>query len=287
MMKPLPRATVAQAFIDACEAELRALKPGNVHAFAAGHRMQVRDFEVSAKAAAPHIANPRLGVGARIRRAVDATVDAVGCNTNLGIVLLCAPMAAAAQSTGAPLDSALKKVLAGLTRQDAAETFAAIRRANPAGLGSVKSADVSGPANVTLLEAMALAARRDRIARAYVTGFDDIFRVGLPRLEHARSAGGEPDDAVTFVHLSFLAANADSHIARKHGPAKAREVKAAAKAKLALAQPPISISARNQLMEFDRELKSAGLNPGTTADFVVATLFADLLISKLPRKRGG
>ncbi|MBX6323666.1 MAG: triphosphoribosyl-dephospho-CoA synthase, partial [Rhodospirillaceae bacterium] len=32
-------ARIAAAYVAACLAELRALKPGNVHAFADGHRM--------------------------------------------------------------------------------------------------------------------------------------------------------------------------------------------------------------------------------------------------------
>ena len=287
MTKSLPRAVIAEAFVAACKAELRALKPGNVHVYAAGHRMQVRDFELSAEAAAPHIANPRLSVGARIHRAIDATIDAAGCNTNLGIVLLSAPLAVAAQRTDLPLQVALQAVLAALDRKDAAEAFAAISRANPAGIGHVPKADVSQPAGVTLLEAMALAARRDRIARAYVTGFADIFDFGLPRLAKSRLRGGAPEDAVTALHMAYLAAFPDSHIARKHGLAAARSVKAIARTKHGLAQLPISPAARAALLEFDQDLKSKSLNPGTTADFVVATIFAETIISKSTALRGG
>ena len=69
---------VGRAFHDACLAELEALKPGNVHRFAGGHRMSVADFERSAAAAAPAIGRPRLSVGKRILRAVEATRTAVG-----------------------------------------------------------------------------------------------------------------------------------------------------------------------------------------------------------------
>jgi triphosphoribosyl-dephospho-CoA synthase len=89
-------ALVAAAFVAACEAELDAPKPGNVHHFAPGHGMAAQDFIASARAAAPHIAAPGASVGARILGAVDATWDAVGQNTNLGIILLCAPLAHAA-----------------------------------------------------------------------------------------------------------------------------------------------------------------------------------------------
>ena len=48
---------VEQAYLTACMAELAALKPGNVHAYAAGHRMTVADFEASARLSAPAIAS--------------------------------------------------------------------------------------------------------------------------------------------------------------------------------------------------------------------------------------
>jgi triphosphoribosyl-dephospho-CoA synthase len=279
MTRALTRAEIADAFVAACKAELAALKPGNVHIHAAGHRMKVRDFEVSAEAAAPHIANPRLGVGARIRRAVEATIAAVDCNTNLGIVLLAAPLAAAAQRPGFPdLADTLAEVLAGLDRKDAADAFAAIAHANPAGLGKAEKADVGGPAEVTLLEAMALAASRDRIARAYTNGFDDVLGYGVRVLAAARRAGGLPEDAITRLHMMFLATMLDSHIWRKHGRAAARRVKAEANIKLVLSKPPITARGRTGLMALDRDLKAQGLNPGTTADLVVATLFAETII---------
>ena len=59
--------------------------------------MTVADFLASADAAAPPLAAPGAAVGARILAAVAATRAAVGQNTNLGIVLLCAPLAAAAE----------------------------------------------------------------------------------------------------------------------------------------------------------------------------------------------
>jgi triphosphoribosyl-dephospho-CoA synthase len=97
--RPLTGTEVAQAFHDACVAELDALKPGNVHRFGedAG---SVADFEVSARAAAPAFGMPTMPVGVRVRLAVEATIGVVGHNTNLGIVLLAAPLAAAAYDQG-------------------------------------------------------------------------------------------------------------------------------------------------------------------------------------------
>lgn len=99
---------IAEAFIAACRDEIEAPKPGNVHIFADGHGMTVPDFLRSAEAAAPALSNPSLLVGARILAAVEATFAAAGMNTNLGIILLCAPLAAAAE-TGADLHTTLRR----------------------------------------------------------------------------------------------------------------------------------------------------------------------------------
>src|ERR1700689_4813799 len=88
-----PEDRVAAAYIEACLAELDAPKPGNVHRFAPGHGMEVADFVRSAEASAAAIAAKGVRVGVRIRAAVDATLKAVGQNTNLGSILLWATLA--------------------------------------------------------------------------------------------------------------------------------------------------------------------------------------------------
>ena len=94
----------------ACLAELDALKVGNVHAYAGGHRMETADFVASAEVSAPFLAAAGARVGERVRGAVAATRARVGQNTNLGILLLCAPLARAAESAP-PLRAALATVL--------------------------------------------------------------------------------------------------------------------------------------------------------------------------------
>src|SRR6516225_671616 len=114
---------VAEAFIAACRDELEAPKPGNVHVYASGHRMTAAQFVDSAAAAADPLCAPGTRVGARTRGAVEATLQAVGANTNLGIVLLCAPLAAAVEREPLKLRDALVAVLDGLDIQDAEDAF--------------------------------------------------------------------------------------------------------------------------------------------------------------------
>lgn len=276
---------ISSSFLAACRAELDALKPGNVHRHSAGHGMDVAHFERAAEAAAGPIADPSLSVGKRILRATEASVAATGLNTNLGIVLLCAPLAKAAGETtfAIGLRRRLDMILAALDEQDATDAFAAIRIANPAGLGQVDEGDVrDNPDRLTLIKAMYLAAERDRIANAYVTAYSDIFDFALPVFQDARRLAIDSDLAVTTLHMSLLAEFPDSHISRKYGAAAAEEIREEARALKAYWSPVASAKSMAPLIEFDAKMKTKGRNPGTTADFVVATLFVAGLIGQKP-----
>jgi triphosphoribosyl-dephospho-CoA synthase len=281
---------IATGFIAACEAELQAPKPGNVHVFADGHGMTTADFLVSAEAAAPFIAAAQSTVGARIAGAIDATRARVGQNTNLGIVLLCAPLAqAAATAQSADLRQATGRVLQALDISDADAAFRAIAQARPAGLGDAPQHDVHAPAQTTLLDAMRAAANRDRIAWQYANGFGDIFNLGLETLTEARARSADAPLATLAVYAAFLAAFPDSHIARKHGLAAAEAVRGeAAPFTKSLKSAKGRAAAFELALDFDRALKQRGLNPGTSADLTVAVLFADYLgaILARPRKNG-
>jgi triphosphoribosyl-dephospho-CoA synthase len=278
------RATqIADAFRNACLDELDAPKPGNVHGFAAGHRMTASDFIRSADAAAVPLARTGARVGVRILEAVEATFAAVGVNTNLGIILLCAPLAAAAERQSTDLRVALTDVLAALNVEDADLAFRAISRASPAGLGRVAKHDVSAPATITLKQAMAEAADRDRIARQYVSDFADVFELGEPVLAGMLSQARDPRWATLAVYLAFLSAFPDSHIVRKHGATIAEEIRQTAstfgKKFASLTRPDAMLA---ELLAWDTALKERDINPGTSADLTVATVFAHRLRNILP-----
>jgi triphosphoribosyl-dephospho-CoA synthase len=279
---PLKPDIVALAFHDACLAELDALKPGNVHRHGDGHRMTVADFMASADAAAPLIGRAGLSVGQRIRLAVEATAKAVGQNTNLGIILLAAPLAnAALESQSGDLHERLARVLATLTVEDAREAYQSIRTARPGGLGVAPEHDIATEPDITLLEAMRAAETRDRIAWNYTHGFVDIFELGLKWLRQSEERWGEGSWAITAVYLGFLAHVPDTLLERKFGTHEAANVAEEARpieAGLRECETPDDMEA--PLLAFDRSLKERGLNPGTSADLTVATLFASALQAK-------
>lgn len=277
----LPPRTIADAYIAACHLEVRALKPGNVHIHADGHGMAMRHFDISAEVSAPHIANPNLKVGAKVRRAIDATFDAVGCNTNLGIVLLCAPLAAAAGPVNGPSTycERLMRVLDTLDETDTSEIFAAIARANPAGLGEAPEGDVhrSPPAGMTLMDAMTAAADRDLIARTYAERFGPLLTLNRALMTYC-AEGLADKSALARLFLEQLAAVPDTHIARKHGRHAAEDVMMRARALIGQLteegrRDPSELSAFEALLRFDAELKAERLNPGSHADMMAACVF--------------
>jgi triphosphoribosyl-dephospho-CoA synthase len=284
----LREAQIAAAFKAACLDELDAPKPGNVHAFAPGHRMTAAQFELSAAAAAAPIAQAGARVGARIEAAVAATFAAVGVNTNLGIILLCAPLGAAAERCSSDLRTAVAAVLDELDIDDAQHAFDAIVRAAPAGLGHAAQHDVFTPPTVTLRQAMAAAADRDRIARQYASGFADIFEIGEDNLMRALKTQPHPRWATLAVYIGFLAAFPDSHIVRKHGLELARAVRhEAINFHQRLQSHTSSEDLLPDLLAWDAGLKRQDINPGTSADLTVATLFAHRLSTILPPSSNG
>jgi triphosphoribosyl-dephospho-CoA synthase len=265
------------AFLAACATDVQAFKPGNVSMASPGHRMHGEDFLASARAAAGAIAAPVSRVGERILRAIQATRAVIACNTNLGIVLLSAPLAqAAVQPAAEPLlRKRVEHVLARLDVMDADLAYRAIRLARPGGLGSSERHDVSAAPEVSLLEAMREAQGRDRIARQYVTGFEDVFDSAASVAREALARWDSGEWAAVSVYLAFLSRYPDSHVARKHGDAVAqaivREAQEPARALNAANDPR---SALRLLQAFDRSLKARSINPGTSADLTVASLLA-------------
>jgi triphosphoribosyl-dephospho-CoA synthase len=270
---------VAAAGQLACLLEVSAPKPGNVSPERHFHDTRYEDFLASAVAIGPALAEAgRQPLGRTIRRAVEDTLRWTKSNTNLGIVLLLAPLAKAALGHGATLRERLAAVLANTTVEDASEVYAAIRRARPGGLGQSPAEDVSGAPTVTLREAMGLASERDAIAREYVSNFELTFEVGVPALLAARRDGLAWTDAAVEAYLGLLETVPDTHIARKLGVAEAEAVSRKAGEVRALGGTRAA-AGRQALTDLDRELRDERnrRNPGTTADLTCAALFVVIL----------
>ena len=278
--------TIGQAVTMACLLEASVPKPGNVHRGADFADMTFYDFAVSAALIGPSRETaPHCGVGLAALRAAQATRAWVPCNTNLGTILLLAPLAAAAaKSSGqpaaadsSPLAAAVADVLDHLTADDARHVYEAIRIANPGGLGTVDEADVADEPPADLRAAMTLAADRDLVARQYANGFAEVLGIVVPLLADGARRGWPLPDTVIHAAVSLMQAYPDSLIARKCGPAVAEQ--SAEMAGAVLSAGPVGSGAYfAALADLDFWLRADGhrRNPGTTADLIAAGLFAAL-----------
>ena len=291
MSPPARAAEVAAAAQLACLLEASAPKPGNVSPLARFHDATYEDFLASAVAIGPALAAAgEHPLGATIRAAVEATARWVPSNTNLGLVLLLAPLARAAlmsSSNDAALRAAVAATLGETTVADAREVYAAIRQARPGALGRSTEQDVAGTPSVTLREAMALAAERDAIAREYVTDFQTTFDAGAPVLRRGLAAGLSWSDAIVETYLTLLAAWPDSHIARKLGPEEAVRVQRRAREVIdagGVRTPAgrAAIAALDRALRDERNTK----NPGATADLTGAAICVVLLEGGWGRRDG-
>jgi triphosphoribosyl-dephospho-CoA synthase len=269
-----PPLTLGACATLACIWEATAPKPGNVYRGADFHDATFADFLTSGAVIGPIIERVHeLGVGATVLAGVQTTRAAIGpINTNLGMLLLIAPLAAALPST--PLAAGIAEVLDRLTVDDCRHVYSAIRLTQPGGLGRADQADVNAaePPSITLREAMRLAADRDLVARQYVENFATVFTTA-DRI--AAAAANRPlGEAIVRAFLELLRDEPDSLIARKCGAARAREVSDAAASVLAAAASGEDVY-QAVLADFDFWLRSDGnrLNPGTSADIVAAALF--------------
>jgi triphosphoribosyl-dephospho-CoA synthase len=265
----------------ACVWEATARKIGNVHPLASFRNLHFTDFILSAGAIAPILCKTRkLGLANAISESVKATKNSVGTNTNLGIILLFAPVAFA--SNPAELKKEIQKVIAEISIEETKIVYDAIQFASPGGMGKEPKADINDTPTCTLLEAMQLAQDRDLIAKQYADGYSAIFNDAIPTLGGALEQLGCMEGAIIFTHLYLMGKYPDSLIFRKCGPNDANESSQRAR-KVLEKQWPLKESGWAEFKELDRWLRMADnkRNPGATADLIAVTLFIALRLGQI------
>ncbi|MBS0265391.1 MAG: triphosphoribosyl-dephospho-CoA synthase [Planctomycetes bacterium] len=275
-------ACLAEQIRRACILEATARKPGNVHPEAAFADLTWHDFVLSAEAVAPVLARTReLGVGRATRDAVLATRQRVSTNTNLGIILLIAPLAAV--PTSLRLVDGIGAVLAGLSLSDTEMVYEAIRLAQPGGLGKVPDQDIQDRPTQGLVNVMKLAAERDLIARQYVENFSLVLNFAVPYLASVPDFATRWEPALIGLQLELLSRHRDSLIRRKCGAVVADEASRRARQVLQTAADGLPFASA-AIAEFDGWLRGDAhrRNPGTTADLIAASLFAAMREGVVP-----
>ena len=285
-MAPCSDQWIAWAVQTACILEVLAEKPGNVTRTRDCSGLRIEQFMVSAVAIGPAFASASTSsVGEIIQRGAEYTKTLAGVNTNVGILLMLAPLAKAA-AIGSPQDlrTSLRKVLSELTVNDAQLSYAAILKAAPHGLDTVEEGDLRNTTiDFTLREAMIMAKERDTLAAQYATDFPVIFDIGCAGLKKLLSEGCPLSQAIVQVYLTILAAIPDTDIARKAGIEKARAISVKASEVIELGGV-FTEQGRMAVERFDALVrdKKRLFNPGTTADLIAGSLFAFLVSEETP-----
>lgn len=269
----IPRGQLAAL---ACLLEVSARKAGNVHPGSDFEDACSTDFLASALAVGPPLDHvEQTGVGRAVLQAVQASRGLVSVNTNLGMILLLAPLAAARdQDLNEP---GMAGLLDRLTVEDTRAVYQAIRLANPGGLGSAAEQDVAAEPSLPLRQVMRLAADRDLVARQYRDAFADVFGPGLRFLQDGLSRGRGLEEAIVGTHLEMLARFGDSLIARKRGAGVSNEASRRAREVLE-AGWPAEPAGRLAFQTLDEWLRADGhaRNPGATADLTAAVIYVGL-----------
>jgi len=268
-----PPLSVGQLAALACIAEVSAPKVGNVHPGASFADVTHMDFIASALAIAPHLdLAAERGVGATVLACVKATRAVCQSNTNLGMILLLAPLCAVPRRQS--LVHGIDRVLASLTPRDARDVYAAIRLAKPGGLGKARAGDVRRHPPKNLIDAMRLAADRDAIARQYVNSFADVFNPLVLWLTTNYHNSNSLQAAIGYAHLQQLECEPDSLIRRKCGDEIALEAQRRVINAMANGQRRPKQWQR-EVNQLDRWFRADGnrRNPGTSADLIAAALF--------------
>ncbi|MSR79953.1 MAG: triphosphoribosyl-dephospho-CoA synthetase [Gemmataceae bacterium] len=269
MSPTLPRELFLQA---ACTLEVLARKPGNSSPAKPLLSPSPEDLLFGSAAIAPILATAQeKPLGQTILEAARASICVSPTNANLGIILLLTPLAAVPDSL--PLYPNVSSILEASTTQDACLAFEAIRLMVPGGMGQVPQQDLAQAPTVTLIQAMRLARDRDFIAELWATGFARLFQEGLPALGAGIQATGSIEASVLLLYLHKLACDGDTLICRKHGMAVNHEVAQRAAGVLA-SQWPQKQPGIEAFRRFDSWLRQNKYNPGTTADYVAAVLYA-------------
>jgi len=284
-------------------------KPGNVHRLRDFPGTRYEHFLAGCVSLAPWM-GALAAEGARVREAggdlgevglganiLGAAEDMLrwqsGGNVHLGVILLFAPLAAAAGASAVDgfvepvgLRGALREVIGAATPADTVNIYKAIGLAmSGENLGCVEKLDVADPSSlkritdegIRPIDVFEASRGRDSISSEWATGFNVTFTEGYPYLKEQLRVGNVNESTVN-TFLRILSLHPDSLIRRKRGDEAARAVSENARRVLD-GGGASTVRGMNMLRELDDELsvEKGGLNPGTSADLTAASLYVLLL----------
>ena len=262
------------AYLFSCKKDIELIKPGNVNLLSSHKDTKAQDYLDSAILSSKELFNQNYSLGKRILESVNVTRSKVNVNTNLGIILLCAPVIQSyIDFNNLDLREGIKKTLSTTSIKDTHDLCAAINISSPGGLGDSDMYDTASYPNASIKEIMDYSQEYDRISYQYSHNFSDIFDFIIPKLEFLNQRYESLDTSLSLLFIEILAKIPDSHISRKFGDKIAKKTSNNAHDLLKILDreydPDYLAKALNNL---DYEYKKKGINPGTTADLLVASL---------------
>lgn len=272
-------------------------KPGNVHRTQDFPDMAFEDFLISGvvigdnirraahRGSRYHDSMHKIGLGELTKDSVVETDRWIENNTNLGIVMLLTPLAAAAGMSD-DMDSVRDNVdliMRATTPQDAVNLYQAINIADAGGMGEQSELDVASAESiqelldneVNMFQVLEMSAGWDRLSYELTQGMPVTFETGFPVFRELK-ATESVNQATVQTFLTILSQIPDTLIERKYGKDTAREVSRSAKGILDEGGI-LTQEGRYKLDQFDEELVDKGFNPGTTADLTASSIMAAYL----------
>lgn len=241
-------------------------KPGNVDRCHDYPDTRLEHFLASTIFARPALDEAEQGrgrIGEIIKHAVQQTNCHDGGNTHFGAFILLVPLVYGSDIAGA------KRAIERTDISDAVAFYKAFALTSVK-MNATDDLDVNDPhtltlireRDMTLLDIMQHSAANDMVAREWVTGFP-LTRRGADLLKQS----GPGRQAIVRTFLTLLATEPDTLIIKKHGLAVAQETMVAARDVLEGKRPA---------EDFDAECINRGINPGSIADIVIASIYIAL-----------
>ena len=273
-------------------------KPGNVHRTRNYDDMVFQDFAISAvvigdtmEAVASQAKEiddlSKAELGRYIFQAVDETNRWIETNTNLGIMMMCIPIAAAASISDSfdEIQENVGRLMDATTVEDAVNLYDAINVADAGGMGDQEEFDVMSEKakdelranNQTMFDVLEISAGWDRLANELTNKMPVCFEIGYPTFFEVWKNCDDVDvinKATVLTFMTILSQIPDTLISRKYGNEVAESVSQKASEILEFKDDD---SFLEKLLEFDDYLYDNKLNPGTTADLTAASIFLSYL----------
>ena len=258
-------------------------KPGNIDREHNYPETRYEHFLASAIATYPFFAE-----AARKRRSFgDLLYSAVieskkwqrGGNTHFGALVLLLPLAMAEGET-----VEAHEIVKDTTTEDAIRFYQAFKEAD-VNVPRVERLSLESESAIreireegkTLYQLMEMAETYDEIAREWTQGFPLTREAHKLLVNHTEEEGADINEAIVQTYLEILKMEPDTFIQTKHNRRTAIETSQEAAEIIDQIEREGYRSTLPEIKRFDAQLLSKRINPGSTADIIIAGIFLLLL----------